>query len=158
MHVSLKNDDMIRIENFSFLYSRNKVNMLSQLSPLISKTNEVNQCAIKTLNRFVHRTNKDSIPLELALILLFEAQVLNYIYDKLFQIGTKAYKINMFESALLMHLAETPFGTIFYNEKEIFHRNNPPEANDIDFRNAVNNKCSTFSLPYLIDYFGHQSW
>lgn len=158
MYVSLKSDDIIRIVKFRFAYSSNTLNMLSQLSPLIAKSNIVNQCAIKTLERFVNRTYKNEIPLELAFILLLDAQTIYYIYDKLFAKGTKAYKTYMIESALLMKLGETPFATIIYNDTEIFHRNNPPEANDIDFKNIINNKGSTFSLPYITDYFGHKAW
>lgn len=158
MRVSLKNDDVIRIANLKFYYSKNTIKMLSQLSPIIAKTNIVNQCAIKTFRRFANRTNKEDLPLELSLILLCDAQTIYYVYDSLFNKGTKSYKTYMLESALLMQLAETPFGTIYHNDSQIFHRNNPPEVDDFDFTNAANNKGNAFSLPYLLDYFGHQVW
>lgn len=156
--LSLKKDDIITINKLTFFYSKSTAKMLSQCSPLIAKSNNINKCAIKVFRILVYGSNKEHLPIELALILLFDAQTIYYIYDKLFEGGNNTYKIYMLELAILMCLGETPFGTIYFNEDSYYIRDNIPNADDIDFINSVNNKGNTFSLPYLIDYFGHKVW
>lgn len=157
-HLSLKKDDLIVINELTFFYSKSTAKMLSQCSPIIAKSNNVNKCAIKVLRMLVYRSNKEELPLELALILLFDAQTIYYIHDRLFDRGTNVYKTHTLELAILMRLAETPYGTIYFNDESYYLRDKIPSTDDIDFINSANNKGNTFSLPYLIDYFGHKVW
>ena len=108
-HRSLKNEDLIVINKFTFFYSKNTTKMLSQCSPIIVKTNIINRCAIKILKMLVYRTNKVEIPLELALILLFDAQMINHINKKFFKEGSIVYKAHLIRSAIFMILSRVPW-------------------------------------------------
>lgn len=155
--LKLNEDVQLNLTNLSIeCSSKNKTSILTQCEALISKNNKPSKWAIKTLFRFLYSKETKSIPFELIIILIADAQKI-YEYNKKLFIGTSAFNTHIMEEAISLRLKQ--FGDIIYLDNQSFYyKNEPYKKMHLEVQLFGISNSITFSLPYLIDYFGHSSW
>ena len=157
-HISLNNEDTVVFSNLLInCEKRNMTYILNQCSQIISKTNCINKCTMGTLYRFLYNFMNKRIPFELILILLSDAQKIYYYNKELFSEGSSTHKSWMMELALTSQLEE--FGDIItWNDGDFAVRNEVPTEDDVNFQFMNGFRGITYSLPYMVDYFGYDNW
>lgn len=136
--------------------SKNKASVLTQCEPLVSKNNYPSKWAISTLFKFLFGKENKTVPFELVMILIADAQKI-YSYNKKLFIGTNVYKTNLMEETIMLRIKKIG-DAIYLNNDCLYFRNEPYKKTDLDILFLNLFSSSTFSLPYLVDYFGHSSW
>lgn len=137
-----------------------KIYLLNQISDFIPKTNKINRYAIYSLKNFMinHKSNK--IPIEIFLILVSNAQFIHFKNTAFFKEGTNVFKEYYLMEGLMCKILVFPIGTfnVFNAFLSVSTLNEIPSKNDTYFKTVMYNKDITFSLPYMIDFFGHKFW
>lgn len=155
--INLKENVQLNFTNLSInCMSKNKVSVLTQCEPLVSKNNNPSKWAISTLFKFLFGKENKTVPFELVMILIADAQKI-YSYNKEFFVGTNVYKVHLIEESIMLRIKQ--IGDVIYSNNDCFYyRNEPYKKTDLDIQFLNLFSFGTFSLPYLVDYFGHSSW
>lgn len=166
LNIFLRHLDTLTIENKTLIVFKDlqidsnkitKTYLLSQISDFIAKSNKVNRYAIYTLKRLVTYYKSKKIPIEIFLILISNIQFIYFRNTSLFEEGTIAFKEYYLEKAVLCKVLIFPGGTFnVFSSVDILSE--IPSKNDTYFNTMIYNKEVTFSLPFLIDFFGHDFW
>ena len=136
--------------------SKNKTHLFAQCEPLLTRNNKPTQWVMKTLFKFLYKKEIKTIPFELIIILIADAQKI-YSYNKELFIGTNVFKNYLMEEAITLKIKQ--IGDRIYLEKDNFYfRNEPYKKTDLKVQLFTMLHSITFSLPYLVDYFGHINW